>query len=357
MRYWSLRWGDSYPKTGNLIRRHTIVRFELKTKYILCSLGFLCFLISLLAYWKHEQHFPSTEDAYLQAHITPIAAQVTGKVSKIYVHDNQIVAKNDSLFHMDPLPFQIAVDKAKANLELVEQQVAGQENTINIAKSTIAKFEAQLIAKEKNNQRIQSLVSQGRAPRAQGDDALESLREVVANLQGAKDEYQRAQKLLGKTGPINAQIRLARAQLQQAELDLQHTLVTAPSDGKVTQLSLREGAPVNQNQSLFSLVALNHWWIKANFKETAVSHVLPGQPVKVQVDMYPGIVFRGIVESIGAGSDAVFSLFPPENASGNWVKVTQRIPVKIQLVNPDPKYPLRIGTSSKVIIDARQMSG
>jgi membrane fusion protein (multidrug efflux system) len=144
----------------------------------------------------------------------------------------------------------------------------------------------------------------------------------------------------------------------QARLNLSWTQVRAPVAGILSGLELRPGSTVASGQPLFALVDTSTWWINANFKETDLRHIEPGRPADITVDMYPGKHFHGVVDSISPASGSAFSLLPPENATGNWVKVTQRIPVRVRVLDPDPAHPLRIGASSSVTVDARgEVSG
>jgi membrane fusion protein (multidrug efflux system) len=155
----------------------------------------------------------------------------------------------------------------------------------------------------------------------------------------------------GEAGDDNAKVREALARLDQARLDLEHTRVPAPDDGFVTSLSLRPGTMVGANQPLFAFVSAHEWWLDANFKETQLERLRPRQKADIEVDMYPHHVFHGVVDSISRGSGTAFSLLPAQNATGNWVKVTQRVPVKILVTDADPALPLRIGTSGTVTVD------
>jgi membrane fusion protein (multidrug efflux system) len=255
---------------------------------------------------------PSTDDAYVQANTVNVAAQVTGPVAEINVQDHQLVAAGQLLFTIDPRPFQIAVDHHAA---------------------TVAAQQAALLLTEQNAQRILRLVSGGQESKAAGDQA-------TSQLDSAK-----------------AQLLADLAELEQAKLDLSHTRVTAPRAGVVTQFLLQPGNNVTANNTLFMLVEQDHFWVDANFKETQVARIQPGQRVKIVLDMFPKHHFQGVVDAVSSASGSVFSLLPPENASGNWVKVTQRFPVKILIKNPDPLYPLRAGATASATVDTSQRAG
>ncbi|MES2217446.1 MAG: HlyD family secretion protein [Pseudomonadota bacterium] len=256
-----------------------------------------------LAYFGRH---PSTDDAYVQADTINVATQITGPVETIAVHDHEMVKQGQLLFTIAPAPFQIAVAKAQA--------------TVDAARA------AALLA-EQNGQRILRLVKLGQEARATGDQAQSQLDSARAEL--AADE----------------------ALLAQTQLDLHHTQVVAPRAGIVTQFLLQPGNNVIANNTLFILVEQDHFWVDANYKETQVAHIKPGQPVKIVLDMFPKHVFHGLVDAVSSASGAVSSLLPPENASGNWVKVTQRFPVKIVIQNPDANFPLRAGATATATID------
>lgn len=281
--------------------------FQLK-KINLIIWGVTSLLLILICYrvFVYLEYHPSTDDAYVQADTINVAAQVTGPVANIYVKDHQTVNEGQLLFTIDPAPFQIAVDKAVAT-------VMAQQAAVKLA--------------EQNARRILPLVRMGQATKASGDQAQSQLDSALAEL--AADQ----------------------ALLAQAKLNLAHTRITAPRAGVVTQFLLQPGNNVVANTTLFMLVEQDHFWVDANFKETQLAHIQQGQPAKILIDMYPGHVFHGVVDSISSASGSVFSLLPPENASGNWVKVTQRFPVKVAIRNVDAKYPLRAGATATVKID------
>jgi membrane fusion protein (multidrug efflux system) len=195
---------------------------------------------------------------------------------------------------------------------------------------------------------------------AQGDSssALSGWRDALKADRDAESDFEAAQdKQLTVTTPT-VQLRSAAAGLTKATHDRVKTHVIAPSAGTVSNVSLRPGATIQAGTPLFAIIASNDWWVNANFKETDLARIRLGQPATVRLDMYPTTTFDGVVESISAGSGATFSVLPPENATGNWVKVTQRFPVRIKITNPphDPAEPLRVGASATVTVDTTQES-
>lgn len=302
-------------------------------------------------YWQYSELFPSTDDAYVQAHNINISAEVTGRIAAIHISDHQTVTTGTLLFEIDPTPFQLAAEQAQAQLALTQQNVSAAQAAVKSAAAVVAERQAALDVASKNAQRIIPLVDEGRLPQSEGDDVIGKAKEAKAGLEVAQQELEQAKQKLGQIGPDNADIKNAQAALAKAELDLKHTKVFAPADGTINNLDLRKGSTVTAYQPLFNLIEENSWWVDANYKETDLKRIQTGQTATIELDMYPGHKFTGTVQSISRGSGAAFSLLPPENASGNWVKVTQRFPVKILLQDSDPHYPLRVGASSDVSID------
>lgn len=304
-------------------------------------------------YWLHQTYYPSTNDAYVQAHVVNIAPQVNGKVLQVFVRNQQSVKQNQPLFAIDPKPFQIALQKAQANLNNTKLAVQAEQNAVDAAKAQLAQRDAQWTDSKKNYFRIITLVRKGYYAKAGGDDALREVTVAKEAVIASQNELSEAQAKLGNAGDQNAQIQEATAVLAAAQLNLQYTTVLSPADGHLAKFSLQPGQTVNAYQSLFSLVQDHRWWVMANMKETSLQRIRDGQPALIHVDIYPSHPFHGIVRSISAGSGTSFSLLPAENASGNWVKVTQRFPVRVMITDPDPQFPLRIGASCSVVIDTK----
>jgi membrane fusion protein (multidrug efflux system) len=250
----------------------------------------LAIALSSISYWWQKKHYVHTDDAYINANIVQIAPRVTGQVTQLHIQNNQYVTPDQPLFDIDSTPFEIAASEALAQLEKNQSQ-------LNIATLT--------------SNRTLKLVKKNVASEQEGDNVEAELRSAMAAIQ------------------------LGEANVKKAKLNLSYTKVAAPISGWVTNVTLQSGSIVQANQPLFALIS-------------DISKTHPEQTVDVIVDMYPKHPFKGIVESISGGSGNAFSLLPPQNATGNWVKVTQRVPVRIRIINPDPKHPLRLGTSAMV---------
>ncbi|WP_455384935.1 efflux RND transporter periplasmic adaptor subunit [Acidihalobacter prosperus] len=307
-------------------------------------------------YWYESKYYPSTSDAYVGAHTVRVAPQVAGRVVKVAVHDHQQVSKDQLLYRIDPTTYRLKVEQAKAQLALAQQQVAQLQASVTAAKAQVEQAKVQLANAASKAKRQQRLVSRGYtdAQTAQDAQAAEAAARAALGVSEARLAEARAQ--LGRTGDANHQVQLAKAALDMAETNLRDTQVTASCDGRLSGLKLRPGDYVDQGQPNFVLVCDKRWWVDANFKETDLARIHPGEAASVTVDTYGGHSFRGRVVSINPASGTAFSLLPPENATGNWVKVTQRVPVRIEILDPSPKYPLRVGTSAEVSIDTLHKS-
>lgn len=329
-----------------------MMKILLKSFIILIIIGSIA--VSGYYYLQHKKYYPSTSDAYLQANTVQIAPRVSGMVEKVYVSNHEKVKKGQSLFDIDPTPYKIALNKATAELENAKQQMKAQEAAIVSAKSLVKQRQAELNTTQKNYLRTIAMVKQHLSSTASGDKATSDLQVAQAALAAAKSELVEAKEKLGQSGDANAQIQIAKDAVDQANLNLKYTRVVSPGNGYIAQLTLRKGQVVTSYQPLFVLIEDHSWWVDANYKETDLERVQPGQSVTVHVDMYPHHPFKGIVTNISQSSGNSFSVLPSENASGNWVKVTQRFPVKIHVINSDPeKYPLRLGASCTVTINTK----
>lgn len=279
-----------------------------KLKHLIAAGFIAASIIIWLGLRIYGMFYVSTDNAYVNANIVQIAARVSGEVTELAIVNNQFVKKGAPLFTIDPQPFENALVKATAQYNISK---ANLQNAMGTASRTNALARLKFVSTQDN------------------DNVSTALATAEANVSHAK------------------------ATLDQATLDLSWTKVTAPTSGWVTNVSLSAGDIVTANQPLFALISDDYFWVDANFKETELEDIHPGQLATIDVDMYPGHTFTGVVESISGGTGTAFSLLPPQNATGNWVKVTQRIPVRVRILKPDPKYPLRIGSSAAVKIRLR----
>lgn len=316
----------------------------------LVSISFAIIFALCICYWIYNRNFVSTDDGYVNANVIQISPQVTGRVIKLYVQNNQYVHQGQALFDIDPASYQVVVDRDQAQLELARLNVKQAEAAVAAAEADVTMKQADLHNAKVSADRIRALFKKHYASQQNDDDAQSKLKTSTAALALSQANLDAAKNKLGATGEDNEQVRQAKANLEQAKLNLSYTHVVAAADGNVTNMSLRVGDVVQTNHPLFALISDKEFWVDANFKETDLEHVRPGQSAKIAVDMYPGYLFKGVVNSVSGGSGSAFSLLPPENATGNWVKVTQRVPVKVVISNPDKNHPLLVGTTATVTI-------
>ena len=307
-----------------------------------------------LAWWWHRQELhPSTDDAYVGANVLTVSARVGGRLETVEIKEHARVSKGQVLLRLQD-------DSLRADLQAAEAAFQQAAQGAGAAAAQVAAAEAQLAQAQAALDQAQTAFERTQALRARGDvaqAAMDQARAARDGAQAARDaaaaSLKAAQDQLGAQGAQNAAVRAAMARLEQARIALDDAVLRSPVDGWVANLSLRPGAMISAGQPLFSIVEDGSWWVDANFKETDIARLRPGQPAQVRIDMYPGMMAAGRVESIGAGSGAVFSLLPPQNATGNWVKVTQRFPVRIALDTAawNADMPLRVGASSTVTVD------
>ena len=370
---------------------------------IVAALGLLTYGIRYVLYARAHE---STDDAFIDAHVVAVSSKVPSYVARVYVDDNTHVKAGDLLVELDPRDFEARLAQARSNLAAAVQQyraaflnarvvertagagvqqseaaVVTAERQIDAARSRLEQARAQVAAAEAEAtraaadvQRYENLLKYGAVSRQERDNAVATTDKAAADLDAARRAQQAAADTLrqreaelaqeharlasaqaapdqiaqtrAQADQLAAQIAQGEAAVHQAELQLSYTKLYAPDSGRITRKSVEPGAYVQVGQTLFSIVP-DRVWVVANFKETQLRHMRPGQPAKVTVDAYPDRVFEGHVDSIQSGSGAAFSLLPPENATGNYVKVVQRVPVKIVIDEVlDPQHVLGPGMSA-----------
>jgi len=299
-------------------------------------------------YWQSGQHYETTDNAYVNARIVHIAAQVNGQVLALHVDENVSVQKDAPLLDIDPKPFKIAVERAAAQLQQARYQVQRTSASLHDAEALVRQREAELQNANTTNTRTQDLLANKLVAKEKADLSETQLKIAEAALDSARARLAAERANLGSSGEGNESIRQATAALEQAQWELNNCEVRAPVGGNVVNLSVRAGDVAAKNQTLFTLIDTSEFWIDANFKETQLEQIRPGLDAEIRVDMYPGKVFHGKIDSISGGSGSAFALLPTQNATGNWVKIAQRVPVKIRVLDADVNFPLRIGTSGSV---------
>ena len=299
-------------------------------------------------FWHESGLYVSTDNAYVQANQVEVAAQVNGTVTAVHVRDQQAVKAGAPLFDIDPRNFEIALDRARAQLELARQGVSQESAGVASAEAVLAQRRAEASNASATWERNRELMKSGFLSPQGAENARTQVATAQAAVKAAEAGVAQAKSALGKSGEDNAAVLAAAAAVKQAEIDLERTKVTSPTAGTIANLSLRPGNTVAPNVPLFVVISDQEFWVDANFKETQLKEIRVGQKATIESDVYPDHPFHGVVQSVSGGSGAAFSLLPPQNATGNWVKVTQRVPVRIRVEDPDPQHPLRIGTTATV---------
>jgi membrane fusion protein, multidrug efflux system len=319
--------------------------------------GPLIVLIVGLIMYLLSGRYVSTDDAYILSARTQITSNVSGQVVKVHVHDNQEVKAGDILFELDQRPFKFKVDEAKANLASKRLSIEGIKTTYKRALAELQGAKNTLTYQQKEFNRQKKLLSDEFSSKAQFDQTKRDLDNAQQQVEAY--EQQRANALVSLNGDPDIKleqhpsVQEAQAALDQAQLNLSYAAIQAPADGIVTKVEqLQVGDYVNASTPVFFLVSTEAVWVEANYKETELTNMKAGQKATFTIDTYPGKKFKGRVESICPGTGSSFSLLPPENATGNWVKVVQRLPVRIAI---DDKHstPLRAGSSVIVDVDTK----
>jgi membrane fusion protein (multidrug efflux system) len=300
--------------------------------------------------------YESTDDAYVQSALVAISADVDGRVKEVDVQNNQLVHKGDVLFRLDDKSFRIAVDEAKAKLAAAKLKVEMLKANYRQAQSDLASAQDTLNFRQTEYNRQKRLFKSGVATKAQIDNSKHALEEARSKVNTVKQQISAVLANLAGNPNIpleqHPEVQQAQAPLDRALLNLSYAVVRAPTDGIVTRVDdLQVGSYIKAAAPVFALVSTHDVWIQANFKEDQLAHLRPGQSATVSIDSYDDKTFAGKVVSVSPGTGSQFSVLPPENATGNWVKVVQRLPVRIELDHPDPAYPLQAGLSADVSVD------
>jgi membrane fusion protein (multidrug efflux system) len=329
-------------------------------------IGMVIVLIGLIAggiwYYLSTRNIEETDDAYTDGRAVTIAPRVTGQVVSLDVTDNQFVHRGDPLVHIDPRQYQASLEQAQGELASAQGQLAGTRQAFDVAKvnfparlqqaqAQLKEAQANLFKAQTDNRRQQSL------PRAattgqQVDYATSALRSAEAQVAEAEAAVAIAtpvkpnvQQVGANVSQLQGSATQADAAVMQAKLNLEWCIVRAPQDGWITKRNVEQGNYVTPGQQIFSIVS-PEVWVTANFKENQLNRMRPGQHVDITVDAYPELKLKGHVDSVQLGSGSKFTAFPPENATGNYVKIVQRVPVKIDIDSGlDPHFPMPLGLS------------
>ncbi|MFM2656191.1 HlyD family secretion protein [Vibrio owensii] len=316
---------------------------------LVCAIGFGAMYWS----WQYSDSHPSTEDAYVRAKILSVAPQVQGQVISVEAKDFQVVNKGDLLLKIDSRPYLLAVKQAKAAYQLAVQQHDVADKQVTEAVAGLDAARSNLTEAQLEYKRTNSLVKRKLASDQDLDTAKNKLANAQASLEQARATVEKAIANRGEEGAEAAVVQQAAAQLAQAELNLSYTDITSPVDGIAGEINTHTGSVVGIGQTLFPVIVKDSYWVRANFKETDLTHIRAGMHAEVVIDMYPDVVWDAKVEELSPASGTSFSLMPPENATGNWVKIKQRFPVRLTLEVPEGAPQLRVGASSEVTVDLK----
>jgi membrane fusion protein, multidrug efflux system len=306
--------------------------------------------------WLTAGRYAGTDNAYVQQDMVSIVAEVAGRITDVAVTENEQVKAGDLLFRIDPEAYQIAYEQAQAGIAAARLQVEQMRSSYHQAEAELKQARDDLDYKQKVFDRYQKLVQSGTSSRAQFDEAENDLRAAKQTLARDEQALQGTRAALGGNPDIDTDkhplVLQAIALRDKAALDLKHAEVRAPAPGVVSQTDrLKEGQYVSVGTAVVAVMESGRSWIEANFKETDLTHMAPGQEATISIDAYPDLQLTGKVASIGAGTGSEFSLLPAQNATGNWVKVVQRVPVRIELDQATSELPLKAGLSVSVEVD------
>ncbi|MBR7777579.1 multidrug transporter subunit MdtN [Undibacterium rugosum] len=326
----------------------------------LISLSIILGAVIFAAYiWRHKEHFPVSEEASIDAEVTHVAAAVGGRIVKIAVRENQLVKAGDILFQLDPVPFQLAVEQARADLALAEatlatkqRALAVQQSNANIASKQIKRSSTNLNLASSTVERLRPLAAKGFVPQQQLDQAIAMERDAEISMQQAREQEAAARQAIDTVDSSLAAVSARQAALNMALRALEDSTVKAVTAGRVVGLAVAPGETLAPFQSLFTLVNTEEWFAMANFKESELSHIKAGDCVTVYSMIDKKIPIKGQVESIGWGVKDTAHIALPRSVpyverSLNWVKVAQRFPVRIHLHHP-PEHLARMGASALV---------
>lgn len=327
-----------------------------RLRWILLTLGPLVVLAGVIYAYLSGGRYVSTDNAYVRADKIAISTEVAGTVADVAVTNDQQVQAGQVLFRLEDEPYRIALDAAKAQLALVGNELEALQATYRQKLDSIAKAEADTAYYARDYDRQKELAARQNTPQAKLDESQRNLSTSQQQISMMRNEAAATLAMLegDPKAPVRnyARYRQAQSQVDKAERDLRLATVLAPRTGIVTNVDkLQKGMYLAVGQTAVSLVATDRVWVEANPKESDLGTVRPGQPATVTVDTYPGVVWRGTVDTISPATGAEFAVLPAQNSSGNWIKVVQRIPVRIRLDQIEGRPPLRAGMSANIDID------
>ena len=302
----------------------------------------------LTSYFIYGRYFPNTPDAYVHAFTITVSPYVDGYIKTIDIQPNQLVKKGQLIYEIEPKTYQLTVDRRKSELDAAIAAKASLEEQLKTAEQDLADKSAAKWIVSINQKRLAYLLKQEVVALEKEQQLEASKLEATAKVRKANANIAKIKKEILQQG---SKIKALRAVAKNAAINLKYTKYYSPIDAYVSNtFSIRKGQYVKPGQALFKLVDNSNWWIDANYKESQIHRIRKGMKAKIKLDMYPGVEFEGEVINISAGSGAYYSLLPPQNATGNWVKVPQRFPVRIR-IEQNKKHPFRAGSTANATIN------
>ena len=318
----------------------------------------LLVLAGALMFWLQGGRYVSTENAFVKADIAQIASEVAGRIIEVRVRDHAVVGEGDVLVRLDPEPYRLALAKADAEIDSARATVEALKVSLRETRADAKETENRLAYLEVQAKRQRELSGRGVSSAARVEQADSEEQQARDRLNMLQQRIARVEAALGgdpdKPTDHYAAVREKVALRDRAALDLSHADIKAPRAGVVVNVKLQPGEQVKAQTPLFALVADRRPWVEANFKETDLTYVTVGQKATVVLDMHPDVTWDAEVESISPATGAEFAILPAQNASGNWVKVVQRLPVRLRLIERDGEPPLRAGMTAYVSIDTKR---
>jgi membrane fusion protein, multidrug efflux system len=308
----------------------------------------ICAAVFGVRQWVQSKTHIETDNAFIESHVHSVSSRIPAMIKRVAVVDNQFVHKGDLLLELDASDYQARARTAAASLNMAKNETSGDYAQVESARASIGLATAKLDQANLDLARGEALFAKEVIPKEQLDRLRTAKRIAEMQLKEAQEAEHHARAVVGMSvaGSNDARVAQKQGELDTAALNLSYTRIVAPSDGFITKKSAEPGNYLQPGQSVMALVALDDAWVTANYKEGQLTDVRKGQKVEFTVDSYPGRIFKGSVESIMAGTGSAFSMLPPENATGNYVKVIQRIPVRIAIdKGSDPEHLLRVGMS------------
>lgn len=299
-------------------------------------------MVALFFYMDYKATHITTDDAFVDGRIHAVAPKIAGTVKKVHVEDNQLVKKGDLLVEISPEDYEARLNEAMSSVNAEKSKLAEYQAKVKTARAQLELQEANLRQAEIDRRRAEILYGKGAISKERYEKATTGYDVNIAEVKASQEQLRQSESSVASQAST---VKAKEAKLKTEELNVGYTMIYAPTDGRITKKNVEKGNQVQPAQPLMAIVTLDDIWVVANYKETQLEKIRPGQRVEISVDTYSTETLKGKVDSIMAGTGSAFSLFPPENATGNYVKVVQRIPVKIVLDKKETSHVLRVGMS------------